>query len=179
MKFLLKRFDEVCTRFVFVSGRSAQGLRVMRTRLLTRRGHGNPNFLFKSIGSKAWQAWPGNQTSSRCLVRSLVLLGGRAPHPDDPRRCPMESGGAPGRTRCRLRPPPAQGNIPRKIGEKSRPTFLCARTHCHYSPIWATTSVQRSVEPLARPAPRPTPSPTPPHTSFRILKSPNGVPCRR
>ena len=25
---------------------------------------------------KAWQAWPGNQTSSRCLVRSLVGRGG-------------------------------------------------------------------------------------------------------
>ena len=26
--------------------------------------------------SKAWQAWLGNQTSSRCLVRSLVCLAG-------------------------------------------------------------------------------------------------------
>ncbi len=25
---------------------------------------------------KAWQAWPGNQTSSKCLVRSLVGAGG-------------------------------------------------------------------------------------------------------
>ena len=39
--------------------------------------------------SKALQAWPGNQTSPRGLVRSLVCVGGRAPAPMCPRRCLM------------------------------------------------------------------------------------------
>ena len=30
----------------------------------------------KREATKAWQAWPGNQTSSRCLVRSLVRRRG-------------------------------------------------------------------------------------------------------
>ena len=30
----------------------------------------------KREATKAWQAWPGNQTSSRCLVRSLVSAAG-------------------------------------------------------------------------------------------------------
>ena len=87
--------------------------------------------------SKAWQAWPGNQTSSRCLVRSLVLLGRRAPHPDDPRRCPMESGastarvhGAPGGTRGRPRPPGPGGHAPKKRSGKKSPEIslaLCLR----------------------------------------------------
>ena len=44
----------------------------------------------KREATKAWQAWPGNQTSSRCLVRSLVCLvrgGGTRP-------APMVQGGA-------------------------------------------------------------------------------------
>ena len=86
--------------------------------------------------SKAWQAWPGNQTSSRCLVRSLVLLGGE-------RTTPMVQGGArwslgrarPGST-ARLAGPgagpgrPAQGDMPRKIGvKKSRPKFPWRRAY--------------------------------------------------
>ena len=35
----------------------------------------------KREATKAWQAWPENQTSPRSLVRSLVCLAGRAPHP--------------------------------------------------------------------------------------------------
>ena len=80
--------------------------------------------------SKAWQAWPGNQTSSRCLVRSLVLLGRRAPHPDGPRRCPMESGastarvhGAPGGTRGRPRP---RGPAPKNRSGKKSPQISVA-----------------------------------------------------
>ena len=83
--------------------------------------------------SKAWQAWPGNQTSSRCLVRSLVLLGGRAPHPDGPRRCPMESGastarvhGAPGGTRGLPRPPGPGGHAPKNRSEKKSPEISAA-----------------------------------------------------
>ena len=77
---------------------------------------------------KAWQAWPRNQTSSRCLVISLVCLGGRVPHPHGPRRCPMgpwvgavgvrsASGGT------RWRPPgcPAQGHPPKSRSEKKSP----------------------------------------------------------
>ena len=43
----------------------------------------------KREATKAWQAWPGNQTSSRCLVRSLVSLAGCFPHLHASRPCPL------------------------------------------------------------------------------------------
>ena len=78
--------------------------------------------------AKAWQAWPRNQTSPRSLVRSLVCLGGRSPHPHGPRRCPMEPWiGAVGvrsaSVRARWRPQgcPAQRHPPKNRSEKKSP----------------------------------------------------------
>ena len=77
---------------------------------------------------KAWQAWPRNQTSSRCLVISLVCLGGCSSHPHGPRRCPMEPWiGAVGvrsasvGTRWRPQGCPAQGHPPKNRSEKKSP----------------------------------------------------------
>ncbi len=77
---------------------------------------------------KAWQAWPRNQTSSRCLVISLVCLGGCSSHPHGPRRCPMEPWigavgvrSAPVGTRWRPQGCPAQGHPPKNRSEKKSP----------------------------------------------------------
>ncbi len=42
----------------------------------------------KREASKAWQAWPGNQTSSGSLVRSLVCLAGCIPPPQVSKEVP-------------------------------------------------------------------------------------------
>ena len=45
----------------------------------------------KREATKAWQAWPGNQTSSRCLVRSLVSAAGGYAGPGFEIRVPLET----------------------------------------------------------------------------------------
>ena len=45
----------------------------------------------KREATKAWQAWPGNQTSSRCLVRSLVSAAGGYSGPGFEIRVPLET----------------------------------------------------------------------------------------
>ena len=45
----------------------------------------------KREATKAWQAWPGNQTSSRCLVRSLVSAAGGYGGPGFEIRVPLET----------------------------------------------------------------------------------------
>ena len=75
--------------------------------------------------AKAWQAWPRNQTSCRCLVRSLVSLAGCLPHLHASRPCPLQPWvGAVGvrgtSVRTRLCPQGclAQGPTPRNRSEK-------------------------------------------------------------
>ena len=75
--------------------------------------------------AKAWQAWPRNQTSCRCLVRSLVSLAGRFPHLHASRPCPLQPWvgavgvrGASVRTRLSPQGCLAQGPTPRNRSEK-------------------------------------------------------------
>ena len=79
----------------------------------------------KREATKAWQAWPGNQTSSRCLVRSLVSLAGCFPHLHASRPCPSRPWvgavgvhGASVRTRRCPQGCLAQGPTPRNRSEK-------------------------------------------------------------
>ena len=86
--------------------------------------------------AKAWQAWPRNQTSCRCLVRSLVSLAGRFPHLHASRPCPLRPWvgavgvrGASVRTRRCPQGCPAQ-DLPREIGvKKSRPKIPLRRLY--------------------------------------------------
>ena len=63
----------------------------------SRRPHREGTSLFpakreaKREATKAWQAWPGNQTSSRCLVRSLVSAAGGYSGPGFEIRAPFET----------------------------------------------------------------------------------------
>ena len=54
--------------------------------------------------SKAWQAWLGNQTSSRCLVRSLVCLAGFVTPARSPSSYPMGRLGTTGDSQMALDP---------------------------------------------------------------------------
>ena len=54
--------------------------------------------------SKAWQAWLGNQTSSRCLVRSLVCLAGFVTPARGPSSYPMGRLGTTGDSQMALDP---------------------------------------------------------------------------
>ena len=82
----------------------------------------------KREATKAWQAWPGNQTSSRCLVRSLVSLAGCFPHLLASRPCPLQPWvgavgvrGASVRTRRCPQGCLAQGPTPKNRSEKKSP----------------------------------------------------------
>ena len=82
----------------------------------------------KREATKAWQAWPGNQTSSRCLVRSLVSLAGCFPHLHASRPCPLRPWvgaisvrGASVRTRRYPQGCLAQGPTPKNRSEKKSP----------------------------------------------------------
>ena len=93
--------------------------------------------------AKAWQAWPGNQTSPRSLVRSLVCVAGRAPRPHVSKE--VSDGASNGGAQCSHRVSEAQvaaraglpqagarpaQSICRKIGvKKSRPRFPLRRLY--------------------------------------------------
>ena len=83
----------------------------------------------KREATKAWQAWPGNQTSPRCLVRSLVSLAGCFAHLHASRPCPLRPWvgaisvrGASVRTRRYPQGCLAQGPTPKKRSGKKSPS---------------------------------------------------------
>ncbi len=94
----------------------------------------------KREATKAWQARPGNQTSSRCLVRSLVSLAGCFPHLLASRPCPLQPWvgavgvrGASVRTRRCPQGCLAQGPTPKNRSEKSRPRIPLRRANAKSS----------------------------------------------